>query len=323
MPVRIDRRQFLKAAAITGGAIGAGIALPKGHGNLTWAGVVPRCRLGGNGRFISAEEPKLGEMVTSHRIYKAWSEEIFSSDVVASADQGRRLLISIFPANRNGSGSKRWADIAAGKYDADIKDMAGQFKSFAASHPKRVGLCFHHEPESEVDGKGPNPLGTVADFRAAWKHFFSQLSSSGVTNIRRTLILLGSNYEKGTANDYWPGASYVDRLGVDCYNWFASTTKPKAPWRSFQQIVQSAYDYSVSKSKVLWVCETATLEDPNQPGRKAQWISDMGATLKSMPNIRGAMYFEGAGGWWLSTPPEGSAAALSAFKNLLEDPYFL
>jgi hypothetical protein len=36
------------------------------------------------------------------------------------------------------------------------------------------------------------------------------------------------------------------------------------------------------------------------------------------------MYFEGAkNGWSISTPPQGSPAALAAFKALLADSYFI
>ena len=324
MSVRIDRRQFLKAAAITSGAIGVGVAWPRGvHQPSAHAGSVNDCLVGGNSNFISTEVPNLGQTLSVERIYKRWGEELFTADVVASADAGRKLAMSVFPSS---SGlDRRWADIASGKYDADIKDMAGQFKAFGATHDRKIGLAFNHEPENDRDASlGEIHLGNEADFRGAFQHFFSVLKTQGVTNILRTIILMGSSYNSGAADSYWPGSTYVDRLGVDCYNWFGSAQQPDGQWRSFQQIVQGANNYAVAKDRRLWVCETATLEDPNDGQRKAQWITDMGATIKSMPKIRVLMYFEGArNGWWLAQSPQGSPAALSSFKALLADPYFV
>src|SRR5439155_22266451 len=99
MPLRIDRRQFLKAAALTSGAIGAGTLLPYRADKLTWA-ASDTCRLGGNSPFITAEELNLGGTVSVHRVFKRWDEETFHSDVLASADNGRHLVIRVLPCHR-------------------------------------------------------------------------------------------------------------------------------------------------------------------------------------------------------------------------------
>ena len=100
--------------------------------------------------------------------------------------------------------------------------------------------------------------------------------------------------------------------------------RPDAQWKSFQEIVQPAYDYAVAKDRRLWVCETGTLEDPNDGQRKATWFTDMQATLKTMPLVKAVTYFEGGqNGWWLADAPQGSPAALAAFQAMLEDPYFV
>lgn len=324
MPWRIDRRQFLKAAAITSGAIGVGIAWPKGHQNTARASATHWCYVGGNRNFVTTEEPNLGMTVSTERFYSFWGEEIFAPNVVESADLGRRLILSMFPADRTLTTVRRWDDIAAGKYDADIKDMAAQLKAFAATHPRRVGLAFNHEPEDDRDAStGTIHLGNEADFRAAFAHFFSVLKGQGAKNFYRTMVLMGSTF-RSEADSYWPGSSNVDRIGVDCYNWFGSVQRPDAQWKSFQDIVQPAYDYAAAKDRRLWVCETGTLEDPNDGQRKATWFTDMQATLKTMPLIKAVSYFEGGqNGWWLADAPQGSPAALAAFQALLEDPYFV
>ena len=323
MPVTISRRSFLKSAAIVSGALGVEALAPRGLLSVVPVASKGSCGVGGNGAFIGMEESKLGQTLSFHRVYKAWDEELFSDDVVASADKGRRLVMSVFPANQDGTGARRWGDIASGKYDADMADFAAQLIDFSRTHHRKVGLSFNHEPENDRDESlGDIHLGDEADFRAAAMHFFSYLTSHGVTNIRRTLILAGSTYSSGRADDYWPGSTYIDRLGADCYNWFG-TDHPGARWRSFQQVVQGFYDYAVGKGKLAWVCETASMEDPGDPNRKAQWITDMGTTLKSMPEIKAVMWYDGGtNGWSLSDPPQGSAAALSSFRALLGETYF-
>lgn len=324
MSSTISRRTLLKSAVLASGAVGVGAVLPRGFTGFARASGSGTCRLGGNGSFISAEESKLGQTLSAQRVYKAWDEEIFTPDVTAAQEKGRLLVISIFPANKDGSSLKYWADIAAGKHDKGLSSIATQLKDFDKTHTRKVGLCFHHEPENERDGSpGDMHLGTEADFRGAAKHFFSYLSSHGVTNIRQTLILFSSTYGMGLADAYWPGNDYVDRVGADGYNWYGTPNQPDSDWRSFQQIVQGVNDYAVAKGKLAWICETGTLEDPQDSGRKARWVTDMGATLKTMPKIRAVMWYEGGeNGWSLSLPPQGSAAALSAFKGLLGQTYF-
>src|SRR2546422_4713243 len=149
MPVRINRRQFLKAAAITSGAIGAGIAWPRGSDTVARATPTYLCRVGGNTKFIKTEEPSLGQTLSVERFYSFWGEEIFAPNVMEAAALGRKLIISVFPSDRASTTFRRWDDIAAGKYDADIRDMAAQLKAYRQIYPRRAGLAFHHEPEDD------------------------------------------------------------------------------------------------------------------------------------------------------------------------------
>lgn len=320
----LSRRQFMSRAATVTGLVGLHAALPKGLLALTHAGSTGQCRLGGNDSLILNVEPLIDRTLSVHRVYKAWGEEVFTPDVVDSAVEGRFLVISIFPVTRSRV-TRRWSAIAAGKHDRAIRDLATQLKGFAVRHPGRIGLAFNHEPENDRDSSdGSHNFGEAADFRSAWRHFFGKLSDAGVDNIHRTLILMGSSYKNGLADRFWPGASHVDRLGVDCYNWFGSVQRSGSRWRSFREIARGANDYALRKGRKLWVCETGTLEDPADPDRKARWIADMGSTLKTMPNIKAVMYFEGAkNGWWMARPPQGSTDALEAFRALANDPYFL
>jgi beta-mannanase len=94
-------------------------------------------------------------------------------------------------------------------------------------------------------------------------------------------------------DSYYPGASYVNLVGLDAYN------KGDFPWASFGQIFQSSYDEitSLAPGIPVMISETATLEaTPAQAARgysKAQWIQQMASYIPTnMPAVRALCWYE-------------------------------
>lgn len=201
-----------------------------------------------------------------------------------------------------------WARVAAGKADAVINATARA----AAAYGHPILFNFDHEPlySALVPGR-------PAQYVAAWRHVVDRFRAAGADNVFWVLILTASTYDQGIADLYYPGRSYVNFLAADGYNWkFAH----KARWRSFADVFTSFYYYTLEKRLPGMITETGTLEDPNDPGRKAAWFSGADAWLHAHPNIKAFVYFNTTvrWPWWIDTSPQ----SLAAFRALAHDRLF-
>jgi hypothetical protein len=75
-------------------------------------------------------------------------------------------------------------------------------------------------------------------------------------------------------------------------------------------------------TKEMWLAEYASVEDPAQAGRKAQWLRDARALMQTAPYARfkGILYFNlnKACDWRVETVP----GTLSEFAAMGADPYY-
>src|SRR5207247_8950609 len=65
-------------------------------------------------------EALVGRPMAIDREYYFWNDDFPTPDEEWSRDQGRTLYLSWSAHPNDGSGCRKWADIAAGLYDADI-----------------------------------------------------------------------------------------------------------------------------------------------------------------------------------------------------------
>jgi hypothetical protein len=110
----------------------------------------------------------------------------------------------------------------------------------------------------------------------------------------------------------------VDFVAADAYNWYG--VQNNADWRSFAQVFATTRAFAVAHNKPWIAAEYGSEEDPQQPGRKAQWIRDVLPTVKQWPELAAVMYFDSIKeGHWAT---DSSTAALNAFADLAKDRYF-
>lgn len=92
------------------------------------------------------------------------------------------------------------------------------------------------------------------------------------------------NIPVSTADQYWPGASYVDIVGIDCY--------PGSPLTStaFSDCYSSFYDtYSAGYGKPFAIGETGY----GGSGGAEEWVSQLiGQDMCDHPNYIAASWFE-------------------------------
>jgi hypothetical protein len=99
------------------------------------------------------------------------------------------------------------------------------------------------------------------------------------------------------------------------------------PWRSLATILAPFMQFAAAHpGPDLVLAEWGSAEDPNQAGRKAQWIADAQQMFKDPAYARFV-----AISYWNSTSHThadcdfkitSSASALSAFKTMANDPFY-
>jgi hypothetical protein len=295
----------------------------------------PNVLLGASARPRGDETPRdavahleqaIGRELALIRVYKSWNEAFPTDHDRWLRDSGHTLVLSVAPRWLDGSPIP-WRTIAnaapGSSLYQDIQDWADRIKAFGAT----VYFSFHHEPEDE----NLQVMGTPADFADAWRKVVTVFRDEGVTNTRFVWILTAYTFARTDARQasaWYPGDEYVDAIGADGYNFFGCRDGVATSWRSFAQIFEPVRQFGLlHPSEPLMIAEFGSVEDPAEPGRKAQWITDAQATLRlpEWSQFRTVLYWHSQS---RTTPPcrfwlDTSDSALAAFTALASDPYFL
>ena len=280
----------------------SGPLVPPATGVLFGAFVAPTPG-GQSPSSIVGLESSIGRKLDINRIYANWDTPEPGSQAVWDVAEGIIPLISIDALTT--SGAVLWSQIASGADDAAIVAQAQGLASLNAP----VLLSFSHEPAIDTAS------GTAADFVAAWQHYVTVVRQYA-PNVSFVLILNLGDYGPKAVQEWYPGDSYVDWVGVDGYNVFGCRGSGGPVWEDFSSIFADFYKFAVARNKPALVAEYASTEDPNTTGRKADWITALGQTLESWPQIKAVSYFDSAGhdprcAWTLDSSPS-SLAAFSA-----------
>ena len=197
------------------------------------------------------------------------------------------------------------AAIAAGNYDSYILRWAQEIKAWG----HQVMLRFAEEmngnwtPWSEgVNGNAPG------SFVAAWDHVHNIFAAAGATNVTWVWSPSVVWSTSTPLSELWPGNSYVNAVALDGYNW--GPLHPDSGWQTFSQIFQPSIGQVQQLTQdPLYIGEVASTE---LGGNKAAWITDMFATLKANPEIKGFVWFDiqKETDW----PIDSSPGSLAAFR---------
>jgi hypothetical protein len=247
------------------------IAASSADGHHVILGVVAQTR-----QEIQQREQEAGHRLTGVRVFRRWDEPLFDRDQRWAARTGHVVFVSIKSRRKNGA-LIRWRDIAFARpgspLQQDMVRQARQIKRFGAL----VYVVFNHEP----DARTSRPMGTPAEFAAAWRHVVSTYRAAGVRNARYVWTLTGPAFGESAgrgltrADLYYPGDAYVDDIAADTYNW--NTCHAAAGrWQSPAELLDPQRRFGLRHPrKGLMLLEWGTVEDPARPGRKAQWIQDL------------------------------------------------
>ncbi len=263
-----------------------------------------------------------------------WGEQTFpSKNLELIARHGAVPMIFWSPWDRpyeQKKGPDRFAltEILAGKWDAYIDLWGDGAKKF--EKPFFVSFC------NEMNGSwfpwsgcfyGGEDGGNEV-FKKAWRYVVDRVRARGGTNVRWVFHVnaYSSIYEDwNMMGAYYPGAEYVDWLGLSVYG---KQFHGSGDWAFFKDMLQWPYEdiTKIDPDKPVMLAEFGVGDYP-KAGNKAQWIRDAFHMIPRKPRIKAAIYWherwQNEDGTFSNLRVNSSNASLKAFHEGLENPKWI
>jgi len=267
----------------------------------------------------------VGRNFDSTRLFLKWDVSFAGGYRSWLISTGHELMISVRAQRMNGAQIK-WADIANAQPGsplyADIVRWADRMSGLGVP----VWFTFNHEPEATVNLSN----GTNTTYIAAWRRIVDIFRERGVDNVRFMWIMTSYAFtlpqsERRYAQKWWPGDAYVDGIASDTYNWYQCRPGINTAWRSVAQLIDPMRAFGLQHPSVpLYLTEWGSVEDPQSPGRKAQWIADAQALFKTpaFAQFAGVSYYNYTVKGQCVWDVRSSASSLDAFRAMGHDPYY-
>jgi hypothetical protein len=249
---------------------------------------------------VLAFEEALGRKLAIDLHYRSWDNDYWREERRDVA-RGRVPLIT-WDVRAEGQA----ADINDGVHDALIREKARAIAALDGPVLLRWG--------AEMSG---GRYGPPAEYIAAWRRIQGIFADRGADNVEWVWCPTAWSFVTDTARPYYPGDANVDWICADGFNWYPAMP----PWKSFTKIFEAFYEWGSRRGKPLMIGETGVMEDPEDPGRKAEWFRSIAGELRAMPAIKAFVYFHSVSpagyGFWADT----SASAMTAFQRLADRRY--
>jgi beta-mannanase len=265
------------------------ILLPPGS-NTVWHGVyLP------SGRTISSSAITSFESNANKRIgvflyYVGWYQNAWADvqrQINVLEPMGIKIHVVWEPKLKNGGDPL--AAILSGSQNAIIDDFATK----AASYGKPFFLRFAHEMNGNwYDWSGAKTGQNPQKYIDAWRYVWNRFQAKGATN---AIWVWSPNADSvpnepwNNLNNYYPGDTYVDWVGLDFYGLMWNCTTP-------EEYINRSNFYTNYDHKPIMVAETAAADCSNYycgtAYTKNQWINDLFAMMNARTAIKAFFWFE-------------------------------
>ena len=233
---------------------------------------------------------RTGATIDQLTFYAAWSNggDFPAADASRIASTGAVPVLTWEPWDPQAGLSQpayTLDSIAAGRHDAYLKRWATQVRAWG----RPIVIRFAHEVNGDwypwAEGVNTNGAG---DHAAAWRHVVGLFRRAKVTNVTWSWSANVPYPGSTPLASLYPGDAYVDRVGLDGYNW--GTTQSWSAWQSFGDVFgPGVAELRSISARPVHVDETAAPEGAG--GDKAAWTTDMWAWLDAHPEVRGVTWF--------------------------------
>jgi hypothetical protein len=121
--------------------------------------------------------------------------------------------------------------VAAGAYDRYLRSYADSVRDFG--HPVVIGFAHEMNAPWYPWGYGHVPPAT---FVKAWRHIVTLFRSQGADNVTWLWTINADRSDTGPVVAWWPGAGYVNWVGIDGYYYRPSDTFASVFGRTIDQV---------------------------------------------------------------------------------------
>ncbi len=142
--------------------------------------------------------------------YSAWNSGFNTSFAQTARRHGAYVFVELEPFN------VPLSSITAGHSDNYLRQYASAIRGFG--HPALVS--FAHEMNGNWYSWGAGHS-TPAEFVAAWRHVVQVFREEGATNVT-WVWTVNDTQVKDSLRPWWPGANWVNWVGIDGYYYFNS-----------------------------------------------------------------------------------------------------
>ncbi len=245
--------------------------------------------------------------------FAAWSDpaDLLQNKVHAATQNNRISLLSLEPwptaSDPAQMGNAFLQKVSAGAYDPQIATSCGALVG------ESVLMRWGHEMELTT-GRYPWSGATPQTYIEAYRHFVSVCRKWAPT-----IQFVWSPAGEQGSEQYWPGGTYVDYIGISAYGFDAWDIAQGLSPRSFIQIAKTKLARMAKFNKAIIVAEMGVT---GADSYKINWLSTIKVKDLASPNLIGFVYFnskdvDGAWGPTLPTPDwRLSPAGLQAFAGL-------
>ena len=203
--------------------------------------------------------------------------------VGAARSRGRMPLVGLEPWPFEIDGLSKetlFADIVAGRYDPTI---AASCRAMARDAPQPVLLRWAHE--MDLTGRFPWAQGDPAGYIQAYRHVVHTCRATGASNVQYVWSPAGDVL----LQDYWPGAAWVDYVGVTAlgfsdWDLFRGQLRPA----TFEEVFGYRYALVAEFRKPIIIAEFGAAGTPDH---QRAWIADAFASMRRYPLLRAVVYF--------------------------------
>jgi hypothetical protein len=138
--------------------------------------------------------------------YSGWGQAFETSFAQTVHRHGAVTIMQWDPTYASISG------IAAGRYDSYLRSFAASVRDFG----RPVVIGFGHEMNADWYSWGYRHV-PPSTFVAAWRHIVTLFRDHGADNVTWLWTINADRPGTGPVRSWWPGAKYVDWVGIDGY----------------------------------------------------------------------------------------------------------
>ena len=183
-----------------------------------------------------------------------------------------------------------WRNVAHASSGSATYNNIVRWAQTIKSRPGTIFFAFHHEPEA----KGNLSFGTASDYIAAYRRVVNIFRQQGVRNVEYTWQMTSWSFatnptDRRYAAKWYPGATYVDNVGTDPYNWYTCGSG-RGNWVSLKSVMDPSLAFARAHGKKLVVTEFGSQADPS---RRAGWLRDAQSYfVANRDTVHGVFYFQ-------------------------------